>query len=307
MRESQLTSRLIHRFISLLVLLLFLFFAASCSTLSDRPILSDAYYNLGNSELDKGNNQEAEKYFITAFIYNPDSRSVSYNLAITYTLNGKFTDAENLLQQLLEEDPDNVIIRNAYAWNMYKRGEFSKAIELYESVLINDPAYDDLRINCIRVCLEIGDFDRASFHIDFLMRNSTLNSEILFLKGELSSLQNDSKAEDWYIASLNKDSGNEEASAGLMKILHTKTTGKLVRVFYEKLGDAGVLTPEFIYELSLHLLALEESSGFDYFKEAVLSGFDISQVKKSDVSSLSDSIKTEFIKLLGEAFINTFQ
>ncbi|NQT59122.1 MAG: tetratricopeptide repeat protein [Bacteroidetes bacterium] len=286
---------------------LFLLLAVSCSTMSDRTILSDAYYNLGNSELDKGNNQEAEKYYFTALSYNSDNRSVSYNLALTYTLNGQFAEAENLFQLLLAEDPDNVIILNASAWNMYKRGDPNKALELYESVLGNNPAFDELRKNCIRVYLEVENFDRASFHLDFLIENSTLNSDILFLQGELFFLQNNPEAEDWYIAAWEKDSGNNEAVSGLVKILHNKSAEKPIQELYEKLDSAELLDSELIYEFSLHLLTLGKLSGFTYLREAVLLGFDVSQVKKSDVSTLSDPIKKELLTLLGEEFIRKYQ
>ena len=307
MKGFQLISRLIRFGKPLLIVLLFLFVTISCSTLSDRTILSDAYYNLGNSELDKGNNQEAEKYYFTALSYNSDNRSVSYNLAIVYTLNGKFTAAENLLDILLLDDPDNVIILNAIAWNMYKSGDLNKAVEIYESVLSNNPAYDELRKNCIRVYLEVGDFDRASQHIDFLIENSSLDSETLFLQGEWLFLQNNPEAEDWYIASLEKDSSNSVAENTLKEILHTLSEEKSIRELYEKLDAAGVLSPNLIYEFSLHLLTLEELSGYDYFREAVLLGFDVTQVTKSDTSTLSDPIKKEFLHLLGEEFVGKYK
>jgi Tfp pilus assembly protein PilF len=307
MKDSQLTSRLIRLFRKFLVVLLFLLFSASCSTLSDHIILSDAYYNLGNSELDKGNNEEAEKYYITALSYNSDSRSVSYNLAITYTLNGKFLEAESIYQLLLKDDPDNIIILHASAWNMYKSGKLDKAIEIYESILVNNPAYDELRKNCIRIHLDVEDFSRASFHIDFLIEKSPLDSEMLFLHGELLFLQNNPEAEDWYIASLEKDVSNSEAASGLLKVLHSKSEEKSIRQLYEKLDYIGVLSPELIYEFSHYLLTLEEISGFDYLHDAILLGFDITQVKKSDVSVFSDSIKKEFLKVLGEEFIGTYQ
>lgn len=306
MKGSQLTSKLIHLFSIFLVLIL-LFIFISCSTLSDQMALSDAYYNLGNSELDKGNNEDAEKYFITALSYNSDNRSVSYNLAITYTLNGKFSDAEILLQQLLLDDPDNIIVLNASAWNMYKSGELGRAIEIYESILIQNPAYNELRKNCIRVNLESGDFSRASYHIEFLIGNSALDSELLFLQGELLFLQNNSEAEDWYIASVKKDFSNNDAVSGLIKILHTKTEEQPIRELYNKLDISGVLNPELMYEFSLYLLIMEKTSGYDYFREAVLMGFDITQVKKSDVSRLPDSIKKEFLNLLSEGFVGTYQ
>ena len=306
MKGSQLTSKLIHLFSIFLVLLL-LYIFISCSTLSDQMALSDAYYNLGNSELDKGNTEDAEKYFITALSYNSDNRSVSYNLAITYTLNGKFSDAEILLQQLLLDDPDNIIVLNASAWNMYKSGELGRAIEIYESILIQNPAYNELRKNCIRVNLESGDFSRASYHIEFLIGNSALDSELLFLQGELLFLQNNSEAEDWYIASVKKDFSNNDAVSGLIKILHTKTEEQPILELYNKLDISGVLNPELMYEFSLYLLIMEETSGYDYFREAVLMGFDITQVKKSDVSRLPDSIKKEFLNLLSEEFVGTYQ
>ena len=307
MKESQLTSKLIRLFLILLFLSLLLFYSTSCSTLSDHIILSDAYYNLGNSELDKGNNQEAEKYYFTALSYNSDNRSVSYNLAITKTLIGKYSEADNIFQLLLIEDPGNVIILNASAWNMYKSGEPGKALEIYESVLINNPAYNELRKNCIRVYMEVGDYPGASFHIDFLIENSILDSEILFLQGELLFLQSDPEAEDWYLASLEKDVSNSEAAIGLLKVLHSKSEKKSIRQLYEKLDNTGVLSPELIYEFSQHLLTLEEISGFNYLHEAISLGFDVTQVKKSDVGMFSDSIKKEFLKVLGEEFIGTYQ
>ncbi|MBL7005762.1 MAG: tetratricopeptide repeat protein [Spirochaetia bacterium] len=292
---------------TLLILSLCLIFTASCSTLSDRTILSDSYYNLGNCELERGNNKEAEKYFATAISYNSDNHSASYNLAVSYTLNGKYADAENLFQLLLKDDPNNVIIQNAAAWNMYKSGELHKAVEMYESVLKINPAYDALRKNCIRVYLELSEFDKASFHVNFLIEKSTLDSETLFLQGELQFLQDNPEAEDWYIAAVKKDSGNNEAANGLIKILHTKSKEKSIRDFYAKLDNAEILRAELVYEFSLYLLTLEEPSGFDYLRRAVQLGYDVTQVKKSDVSNFSDSIKKEFLNLLGEEFKDAYR
>ncbi len=306
MSKSHAACQLLRFCKTFLLLSLLLIFTVSCSTLPERTILSDAYYNLGNFALEKGNNLEAEKYFATALSYNSDNRSASYNLAVSYTLNRKYTESENLFQQLLKADPDNVIILNASAWNMYKSGELHKAVVIYESVLKNNPAYDALRKNCVRVYLEIGDFSKASFHIDFLIEKSILDSETLFLQGELQFLQDNPEAEDWYIAAVKKDSGNNEAVNGLIKILHSKSKEKSIREFFTKLDSAEILRAEIVYEFSLHLLTLEESSGFDYFRRAVQLGYDVTQVKKSDVSNLTDSIKEEFINLLGEEFQNTY-
>ena len=307
MKESRLAEWSIILLKVIPAVLLVLVLSVSCSTLPDRIILSDAYYNLGNSELDKGNSQEAEKYFSTAFSYNPDNRSASYNLAITYTLNGKFAEAESVLQLLLADDPDNVIVQNASAWNMYKSSKFNSAIELYESVLSNNPAYDELRKNCIRVCLEVGDFDKAAFHLDFLIGNRDLDSDILYLKGELHFLQNNPEAEDWYIAAWKKDLENKEAISRLEEILHNNLEEKPILELYNKLDAAGLLNPQYIYDFSLQLLTLKELSGFDYLRKAVQLGFDVSQVKKSDIDTLSDPIKKDFVDLISVEFLRKYQ
>jgi len=307
MKDSQLTFKLIRLCTPLFIVFLFLYLAASCSTMSDNSIVSDAYYNLGNAELDKGNNIEAEKYYFTALSYNSDNRSASYNLAVVYTLNGKFAEAEDLFKILLIDDPENVIIQNAYAWNMFRSGDLSRALEIYESVLSSNPAYDELRKNCIRVYMEVEDFDRASFHVSFLFEKSTLDSEMLFLQGELLFLQSNPEAEDWFIASVEKDSSNSESKSALNKILQTKPEEESIRELYEKLDDAEVLNPDLIYQFSLRLLALEEPVGYDYFREAVHLGYDVTQVKMSDINNLSDPIKIEFLNLLGEEFLSKYQ
>ncbi len=307
LKESQSKGRLILLFTVVLMLSIILVLGTSCSTGPEQNIVSDAYYNVGNSAFSAGNYKQAEEYYITAISYNPDNRSASYNLALTYTLNGKFLEAENLFLQLLADDPDNIIVLNSAAWNIYKSGNPEKALEDYESILRITPAYDELRLNCIRVSLEIGDFARADYHLGYLFDNSTLNFDMLFLRGEFFFHQNDDEAGDWYISALEKDSGNIDAESRIEEILQSELTEKSILKLYTKLNNAGLLSPDLLYEISLRLLSIGEISGFTYLREAVLLGFDITQIMRTDFEILPEPIYNEFLEFLIDEFARKFQ
>jgi len=67
-----------------------------------------------------------------------------FSLALEYTRNGRYADAEKIYLELVESDPDSLWFNYALAENMEYQQRLTEASQLYESTLLLYP--DDIAI-----------------------------------------------------------------------------------------------------------------------------------------------------------------
>lgn len=63
-----------------------------------------------------------------------DVLKIDYQIARTYALSNKWEKSCSLFLELLENDPDNASLKEAYAYTLYKTGMKDEALELYEEL-----------------------------------------------------------------------------------------------------------------------------------------------------------------------------
>lgn len=109
-----------------------------CHTVTEQR-LAEEYYNLGNTFFDLEDYDRAVAQYTRALTIDPNFSRAEYNLVISYLELNRYGDARELLEQLLERDPENLLLHESDAYIDYLSGETEQAVEKYELVLEADP------------------------------------------------------------------------------------------------------------------------------------------------------------------------
>jgi len=145
-----------------LIILPVMLAAISCTTTMDRSELATEYYNLGTAFFDLGDLPRSADYLSRAIELDESLAQASYNLARVYALQGRFGEAEALLNSLRLLEPDNTTIIETLAYVAYSRGELDTAASTYDEVLQIDPGNLNALYNRALIADETGDLERAS-------------------------------------------------------------------------------------------------------------------------------------------------
>ncbi|GAB6091123.1 tetratricopeptide repeat protein [Spirochaeta dissipatitropha] len=120
------SSRLILLFLSLSLLVL------SCAT--DSTELARDYYNLGVGYLDQGNYDQARDYLRRSLDLDPGQTRASYNLSRVYILLDNPDAAILLLEDLLEEDSGNIMVRETLAYAHGVNEDWDEAVRVMSGI-----------------------------------------------------------------------------------------------------------------------------------------------------------------------------
>ena len=93
-----------------------------------------------------------------------DSKSrakISYNLGFTYRQMGNLDDAINCFEEVVEENPSDVLANNHLGAIYALKGKHAKAIEAYNRGLKYDPNHPVLQFNIAKSYSEIGENQKA--------------------------------------------------------------------------------------------------------------------------------------------------
>ena len=96
----------------------------------------------------------------------PASDGTDYEAAYTHALAGRFPDAEALCREILETTPDHARALHLLGAIAARRGEESKAIELFGRALASKPDFAKARGNLGAVLLRQGETDQAIDHLE---------------------------------------------------------------------------------------------------------------------------------------------
>jgi len=281
-----------------LLLALLAVLLSSCSTLSDRNSFSGLYFNLGNRELESGNYAAAVKNYSESLFYAPDNRSAVYNKAVALTQSRKYAEAEELFRKLLAEDPENIYLLEAIAWNYFQAGLLEQALASYEFLLSLYPAYDKARYDVVRIALSLEKFDFAQEQIDYLFLQSGMMSETLWYQAELLYLQDEPEAVDWYAAvlELEEDGNHGLATERLQQIIGSLENADEIIVLGDKLLNSSVdIEGKIICSLAVRLLGIPDERGFDYLDKAISLGCSIEDVTTRDLSQIQKDMRARFL------------
>src|SRR6186713_2384005 len=95
-----------------------------------------SYLEKGNSFLNNGDFDGAEKAFREGIKADPNDLILQCQLGLTLIQKGRYEDAELLLKKVLEKDPDNIGANWYSGIGNYKNAKDRKAIEHFERVLL---------------------------------------------------------------------------------------------------------------------------------------------------------------------------
>lgn len=101
--------------------------------------IAEEYYNLGNAHFELEQYDRSYEYYLRAQELDPDITASSYNLARLEIERGRLEVALDLLDELLLQDPENLLILETSAYAQNLRGRRSEAVRLYRRVLEEDP------------------------------------------------------------------------------------------------------------------------------------------------------------------------
>lgn len=98
--------------------------------LNARPDDSDVKFNLAAAYERTGRYDDAERLFLDLIEINENNAVVLNYLGYMYAdLGIKLDEAEKMIKKALEISPDNGAYLDSYAWVMYKKGKYKKALE----------------------------------------------------------------------------------------------------------------------------------------------------------------------------------
>lgn len=121
-------------------------FLFSCISLpgereAERRNLAAEYYDIAMKYVDQKQYEKALSCFEKAKVLadSSDYVKIDYQMARTYALSNKWQEAAGLFESLLQIDPLNSNIKEAYAYTLYKAGEKEKALQIYAELGKTDP------------------------------------------------------------------------------------------------------------------------------------------------------------------------
>ncbi|NOY82112.1 MAG: tetratricopeptide repeat protein [Kiritimatiellaeota bacterium] len=161
---------------------------AARDALRTAPGQANALMLLGIIAADRGNHQEAIRYYRQALQAAPDDPEASVNLAVSLSILGKKTEAADLLKQTLLRRPDS-----AQAWYNFgviqqERGKPTEAADAYRHALRIRPGLPSPHLNLAVILQQQGKLDEALRHYRAAVRVAprkvnAMNALAVFLAG----------------------------------------------------------------------------------------------------------------------------
>lgn len=132
---------------NVLVIVLLVVSLVSCTTeryISPQDMVraSDLNAQLGLGYLKQGQYKRALKKLDKAIEFNPDNASAYHYKAEVYRRLSELDKAETLFKKAMELDPKNQLIESNYGVFLCDKGEFNRAIQIFQTPL-NDPLYEN--------------------------------------------------------------------------------------------------------------------------------------------------------------------
>lgn len=99
------------------------------------------YYDIAMKYVDQKQYDKAVSCFEKArtMAASADYVKIDYQMARAYALSNKWKEASDLFGTILEQDPGNSNVKEAYAYTLYKGGDKEKALQLYAELGKPDP------------------------------------------------------------------------------------------------------------------------------------------------------------------------
>ena len=113
---------------------------ASCAT---SAVSAEEYYSIGMAYYDLGKFTDAERWLTRAAAADRTKTASEYNLGRLAFETGRYDDAIKHFENVLKQDPNNVMALRAAAYTKIKTGDFQQAQSYYSRVLALVPESSD--------------------------------------------------------------------------------------------------------------------------------------------------------------------
>lgn len=123
-----------------------------------------------------------ENYYLSILKEEPQNYDSMLNLAIIYGFEGKYNEAEKILQEILAKFPEDASALNNLANIYHLTGEYIKAAEYYEKAYKSDPYDVDILINAARNANKMGKNEDAKIILEKAYR---INPDIKEIEKEI--------------------------------------------------------------------------------------------------------------------------
>jgi tetratricopeptide (TPR) repeat protein len=295
----------------LVVLGTFLLFF-SCSTSPVQRELAETYYKLGNAYLDLERWNEAETAYARALDLDPEMYRAGYNMARIYIYNGNHEYAVNILNELLEEDPGNIMIRESLAWAYLKMGRQAEAEQLYRGILHEDPANCDVRYNLSLLLKEEEKWEEIYSLLFECVELEEADGEILFLLGRAERNTGRGRGIGWMEEAVKIDRKNPDLLAALAEIYREeKMYTEAVKIYDDLAASRKEKRGEYLFEkASLLYTAMDEAEeAFQALRRAVDEGYGNTEALATLMSEMgyekNEDLPEELSRLFREAGLLT--
>ncbi len=131
---------------------------------------------LGNVYLQKNDLETARKYYAQALGADPDFTMANANMAWVDAVEGKNLDAAlAMAQKAKSQVPELPAITDILAWVMYKRGNYSGAIPLFEDCVKKAPTVGQYRYHLGMALLAEGQKERGKAELQAALQVNNLD------------------------------------------------------------------------------------------------------------------------------------
>ena len=130
----------------------------------DTAAAATAAYLVGQYEQAEGKSEEAiesYKYFLDNFPTSPYRTSAANGLIQLYITNRRYGEAEKLIQERMQQSPDDSTLLEQLAELYQKQNDYPKAIELYRKAIKQNPNNTNLRRKLGSLYAETGETAQA--------------------------------------------------------------------------------------------------------------------------------------------------
>lgn len=133
---------------------------------------------LGNLYLDKGDLATAQKYYSDALVSDPNFAVANANMAWVDAQQNKNLDiALGMAQKAKSEMPEVPSITDTLAWVLYKKGNYSGAIPLFEECVRKSPDSAEFHYHFGMTLLASGQKAKAKDQIEVALRGKLANDD----------------------------------------------------------------------------------------------------------------------------------
>jgi tetratricopeptide (TPR) repeat protein len=147
---------------------------------------------LGTVARSQGREARALDFFQKAMADDPSDLNARHNLALIYAKRGDFTKADDLWRGNLDRDATFTLSRVSYAESLATRGQRREAIQQYERLVQDKPDYIAARESLARLYLAENDPSRALAELKPAIDQAPANPSLVELRGDIEAKLGDS-------------------------------------------------------------------------------------------------------------------